>query len=383
MSILIVYHSFPHYRSGVIEELKKIPGKFVFLGGKEETEGILNYRFDKVDSFISVVNIRLFGFLIQPRVIWECMFGTYEAYVFLANPNHISTWIGGLACRVRGRRVIFWGHGIKSATWSMKNMVRVLFFRIAHGFYTYGWRAKVNAETLGFASQTLYVGFNSLDYKRQIKLRNALTSARHEANVPPGLRLCCISRLTADCRYDILFRAMAALKADISSKDVQVTLIGDGAERDRLAALSKSLDITVEFVGAMYDEEKIGRLLYDADVVVSPGKVGLTAMHSMMYGTPVISHDDFVSQMPEVEAIVAGYTGLLFKKDNVVDLTEKLRYFKTYFPNRGLTRQRCFKMMDELYNPAKQAEILNMAIQNIAAPDGNDAFVLFDGDRGA
>ena len=61
----------------------------------------------------------------------------------------------------------------------------------------------------------------------------------------------------------------------------------------------------------------------------------------------------------------------------MADLTEKLRDFKVNFPDRELTRQRCFLMIDKVYNPAKQVAILTMAIQGISAPLGNDAFALF------
>lgn len=72
---------------------------------------------------------------------------------------------------------------------------------------------------------------------------------------------------------------------------------------------SYNLANNIWFYGACYDEIKNAALIYNADLCVSPGNVGLTAMHSMVFGTPVITHNDFKWQMPEFEAIEPGKTG--------------------------------------------------------------------------
>lgn len=46
-------------------------------------------------------------------------------------------------------------------------------------------------------------------------------------------------------------------------------------------------------------------------------------MHSMMFGCPVITHNNFNWQMPEYEAIKPGITGDFFKMDDVSDLVKQ------------------------------------------------------------
>lgn len=375
---LIVYTFFPHYRKGVIEKIVSCLPNSIFMGSMHGLDGINVHDFGETNSFVPIQTFYIKKFILQPRIILECLVGSYSSYIFLANPNILTTWIGAAICRIRGRRVIFWGHGFKSSEKTTKNIFRSAFFHLANGFYSYGWRGKKNAEKMGFDVNSIYVGFNSLDYDLQLSFRKKYfqySSCVTESEL--HVKVLCISRLTKICRYDVLFEAVALVRAKYGIQ-VQVKVIGDGPEMSSLKSHASTLEIYVDFIGALYAEEQIASYLYAADVTVSPGKVGLTAMHSMMYGTPVISHDDFENQMPEVEAIVPGYTGYLFKKDNVADLAEKLRDFKGEFPDRELTRQRCFSMIDKVYNPTKQVEILTMAIQGIPAPMGNDAFVLFD-----
>lgn len=71
-----------------------------------------------------------------------------------------------------------------------------------------------------------------------------------------------------------------------------------------------SLDGQVHFYGSVYDEQAISDLLTDVDICVAPGDVGLTCMHSLVYGTPVIIHDNPDFQMPEYEAINPWQNGL-------------------------------------------------------------------------
>lgn len=54
--------------------------------------------------------------------------------------------------------------------------------------------------------------------------------------------------------------------------------------------------------------------------MISPGKVGLTAMHGLAYGVPIITHGNFDNQMPESEAIQPGVTGDFFEEDSVESL---------------------------------------------------------------
>lgn len=386
LSVAVVYHFYPHYRKGVIEEFGGANAVDVtYIGGAQGAEGIKEYAFDKRMNFLAVKTYSFWKLVFQPRVIIECLIGKYDVYVFLANPYFITTWLAALICRFRRRRVVFWGHGFKSETLNPNNRLRRIFFSLANGFYTYGWRAKENAVRLGFAPESIYVGFNSLDYRKQLNVRNEILAdqvKREPAAQPSCLNILCISRITELCRYDLLLSA-ARTAFERHQLTSRIVFIGDGPVKSQLQRQASELGLDVAFLGAVYDEKEIAEHVFRADVTVSPGKVGLTAMHSLMYGTPVISNDDFVSQMPEVEAIVEGYTGLFFKRDSFEDLALKLVDFQRTFMDRDLIRQRCFLMIDEIYNPMKQVEVLVDAVQGRPAQLGNDAFTLFEGSLGA
>ena len=144
-------------------------------------------------------------------------------------------------------------------------------------------------------------------------------------------------------------------------RDYNFTLIGDGADRDELERLTKEFKLVdnVWFYGACYDEEKLGNMIYNADVCVSPGNVGLTAMHSMVFGTPVITHDDFAHQMPEFEAIHEGVTGSFFHRGDIDSLAETINnWHDTYQSQREKVRQACYHEIDTQWTPQFQISVI-------------------------
>ena len=115
----------------------------------------------------------------------------------------------------------------------------------------------------------------------------------------------------------------------------------------------------VWFYGVCYDEKTNAELIYNADLCVSPGNVGLTAMHSLVFGCPVITHNCFEWQMPEYEAIQAGVTGDFFTMDDTDDLTMVIsRWFARKMDSREEVRKACFNEIDSNWNPYYQMDII-------------------------
>jgi hypothetical protein len=125
----------------------------------------------------------------------------------------------------------------------------------------------------------------------------------------------------------------------------------------------------VHFEGACYDEHRIAELISASTVTVAPGKVGLTAMHSMVYGVPVITHSDADDQMPEWEAIIPGVTGALFARDSVEGLEAAIReWTRDPWPSEP-TRRACESIIDRFWNPHVQRRLIEHAVLGRPADD--------------
>jgi glycosyltransferase involved in cell wall biosynthesis len=79
----------------------------------------------------------------------------------------------------------------------------------------------------------------------------------------------------------------------------------------------------------------------------------------MVFGTPVLTHDDFPHQMPEFEAIKEGETGTFFKYGDVNSLAETINHwFEEKANERNAVRKACMEEIDHNWTPKFQMEVL-------------------------
>src|SRR5205823_5506869 len=111
-----------------------------------------------------------------------------------------------------------------------------------------------------------------------------------------------------------------------------------------------------------YDENKIFQLLSQTCVVVSPGEIGLTAIHAMTYGLPVITHNKFDKQGPEYACIIPGTTGDFFDYNNSVESLSQtlIKWFAR--TDKSFIKEGCYRVIDEYYNPYNQKKIIDSVI---------------------
>jgi glycosyltransferase involved in cell wall biosynthesis len=174
-----------------------------------------------------------------------------------------------------------------------------------------------------------------------------------------------VARLTRACRYDLLLEAVAQLGD--SGRHIEICLIGTGPEEADLRRQAERLGVDLVLPGAVYDERLLGEQIFAADLTVCPGKIGLSAIHSLSYGTPVVTHGDLDSQMPEVEAIAPGVNGTLFERGDTAALAAAIRSWMIEPTEREAVRDRCIEVVEERYNPIKQAELIDATVSAVCA----------------
>ena len=365
IKILVVYHYFPHYRLPVLKALsnqENVDLEYTFLSGS--TADIPINILMKADftglNFISVKNRWFFGKILwQTKVLWYSISNQYDCVVYLGNPNFTTTWLGAFFARVIGKPVLFWTHGFLK-TKSFSDKIRKIFFRIPNALLLYGNKAKDNLISRGFNVDRLFVIYNSLDFENQIKVRNNIKPTsiykNYFKNDYPVILY--IGRLQKVKKIDLLIKSVN--KLNDRGTNCNLIIIGEKAEElSFLNTLIKNRS-NIWLYGSCYDENKIGELIFNASTCVSPGNVGLTALHSLVYGTPIITHDNFCNQMPEFEAITDGLSGTFFKEDSIESLCLNIEKWIGFSDQkRELVRNNCYKIIDERYNPYVQIAILN------------------------
>ena len=96
---------------------------------------------------------------------------------------------------------------------------------------------------------------------------------------------------------------------------------------------------------------------------VVPGAIGLTGIHLLSYGIPVISNNDSDNQKPEWEAIIPGINGDYFEKNDISDLSKKVKMWIQ--KEQNLNRKQYRKIIDEFYNPEYQMSVIISAVKAV------------------
>lgn len=368
MKLCIIYNFAQHYRTEIFKSIsEEFDCDWLFGDSMSDVK--------KMDYFILQGNVkethtkRLFGrWYWQPGVIRK-LTKNYTHYILLGETRALSTWLFCLlSCLFYPRkRVYFWSHGWYGKETALEKFIKKILFSLPNGgIFLYGNYARKLMIREGFNPDKLFVIHNSLAYSKQLKIRTALshTNLFHEHFGNDNPNLIFIGRMTKIKRLNQLVEALSILKR--KGFVCNLVIVGDGIERETLHGCveEKGLQNNVWFYGACYDEQENAQLIYNADLCVSPGNVGLTAIHSMMFGCPVITHNNFPYQMPEFEAIRPGMTGDFFEYGNVDSLADCIKnWLVTHQSNREEIRENCQKEIDAQWTPNYQLRILKLHLQ--------------------
>lgn len=117
------------------------------------------------------------------------------------------------------------------------------------------------------------------------------------------------ARLETKNRGDLLVTALAAYRAAGGHR--RLLVIGDGAERWRLANLAAELQIAgqIDFLGAIYEQDRVDALVASAYAMVHPFGVGLSIVSALVAGCPLVACTDRRLHMPEFWLWRRGVTG--------------------------------------------------------------------------
>ncbi len=367
--VAVVYHFFAHYREAVVGRLaRSTKVRFTFFGDDHDYEGSIKAGvFAPPVDHRSCPTYRIRGsWMWQPGLVRVAASREFDQLILLGNPYWIATWIGAIVGRLTGKRVMFWSHGFLTPPVGAKGLMRRVFFRLAQEHLFYGESAKANAVEIGWDPMKIHVIGNCLDLDRQVSARNAITSddvtrCRRELFLDPASpTVVCSCRLLPAKRLDLLFEALSVIRREGTS--VNALIIGDGPDQPRLERLAAEHEVPVHFEGACYDENRLALLLMSSDLTVCPGFVGLTAIQSMAYGVPVITNDRSGDSAPEVEAILPGKTGDLFRTGDVNDLVRAMRPWLAEASDRKSIRAACMAMVDRNWSPDHQLRTIEGAV---------------------
>lgn len=262
---------------------------------------------------------RLFGQLAWQPGIAGLPILRGDVVVLSGNPRHLSTLALFFRAKLRGAKVIWWGHLWSSTSRNWRQFLRYGPMSIADAllFYTDDEVEAYKVGAIGYHDRHPIAALNNgIDITPILPLRCPYIASERE------YALLFIGRLTQKSGLEIGLEALA----DLGSIAPTLYVIGDGVQQQKLQAHAVKLGLQEKIVwcGAMTDETKIAAIANRCRAFLYPGEVGLSLIHAMAYGLPVIVHNDRSRHMPEIAAFLDGKTGLAFAYKNPKSLVSTI-----------------------------------------------------------
>lgn len=296
--VLIVQDILAHYRVPVYRELAKTCDlTVVHSGAPAAVEGVRELISTRTGCA---------GFFWQSGVLGLTRSAEYDVVIVMFDVRWISNVLGILFGK---SRVICWGH--RYGRRPIVNRFREWLMKRCDGVLLYSACDLDRVIAAGIKPGAVYVANNTI----HVPNARDCSSCRKRSFIFVG-------RLEARKRVNVLIQAFRDALCRIDRRAV-LEIVGDGSERGHLEDLvaRSGLKGKVIFHGSVTEADRLATLFSGAIAYVSPGPVGLGAIHSFAYGVPVVTARAEYHG-PEFSNLEHGRNAIIFGQD--FELTDVL-----------------------------------------------------------
>jgi glycosyltransferase involved in cell wall biosynthesis len=262
LRVLIIQRTIPPYRLAFFEGLSAQLGDQLQLASGDETPPVkdqMRWRRLCLHSWRG-------AFWQWIPVRWLL---TASVAVIELNPRSLSNWIALIVGRLFGIRILLWGHRENRS--GQRPWIRSAMEILAAGvvYYTHEEANRSRREQPNRSAP--YVAPNTVEaiFENSGGSRN-------------GVVLSC--RLVPEKRPILALQAVALSGLN----DCVIHIVGDGPLRGAVEEAAKSLGVTVELYGSLYDPAKLASVYAKSFAALSPGYVGLNVNQAVLSGVPLI-----------------------------------------------------------------------------------------------
>ena len=379
---LIFYPFFAHYRKHIFDALFQceLNWEFELVGDHENQYGIKALDSNLANlpiknggySWTTAKNYLPFGKAFplhwQPGAIKRLFKRDYDAVIMMGSITYIAYIISIPLLKMFKIPIVFWTHGFLGKDKLLVKGLRHLLYTQADACLLYGNRANKIMDASGLYKKTKrYIVYNSLDYSK-IKVPTELEKEilnKKLFKYPELPVVVAVGRINKEKKIDFLVDALGH-SINKHKKNFNLLIIGDGLELNALkkSAQNQKIEDYIYFAGEIYDEESF-KYISLAKVNVIPGNVGLSAMHSLAIGIPVITHDNFNTQMPEFEAIIDKVTGSFYQEDDIESLISKIHYWIFNEEACKIAKDECLSVISLRYHVDYQIKVIQKCLKHL------------------
>lgn len=313
----------PDYHIPFLQRLTQVPGLDMtcFHGS-----GINGFHVHSVGPHLPVKSVWIRNYFFpygNRRIFWQSALGRiiqepYDVIICSELIHNLTIWaLLGLRS-VHKKPIILSGYGyrpqnLSNIFWKSKEYLRRYLLKSVNAIIVYTEHGREECVRAGIKPEKIFVSRNTLDTEYLISLENTIQSEelntlRQRFKLSDRPVLLYVGRLITVKLIDILIDTFQRLR-ETTLKPV-LLIVGEGPEYKSLLERVKKLE-NVHLLGPIYNERELARIFLVSDLLVIPGRVGLTCVHGFCYGVPIITTAHGVEQSPEFEYVKHEENGYL------------------------------------------------------------------------
>jgi glycosyltransferase involved in cell wall biosynthesis len=302
MKILIIQHIIPEYRIPLFNALSKTHDLTVFHSGVS----IVNKKSNFKEKVLKVRKLSKFNF--QVGLFKEISKSDFDVII----PMFDLAWIKNLLLVFFGsQKILLWGHRYSESR--IAGSIRNFFMKRADGLIQYSDCEVSRMISNGIDPEKIFIAHNTMDI------------SNHGLGNEEKSTFIFVGRAQERKQINEFLHAFAQVIKDIP-KNITINIVGEGDENVKLKLLAKNLKIEdrVFFRGAIHDHEVLKSYYHKAIAYVSPSAVGLSVLHSLAYGVPVVTKKHGKQHGPEFSNIKNNENGIIYDQEKLSDVLLKL-----------------------------------------------------------
>ena len=248
-------------------------------------------------------------------------------------PSYLTLWLLVLLRPLFGYKLCLWSHGVKfhemdKPFHGLRGGLQKWLFNRADALILYSDQRAVVLRKVLRKPEKIFVARNTLDTDEMKLIYEKLSEKgkeviKNELKFKRQFNLIFIGRLLKTKGLDDLLDAVGILPEEL---DFELHIVGDGPEMSKLITRARN-DHRIKLYGNITNPFETGKLLYASDVMIMPGYVGLSVVHSFAFGCPVITYESLKGEgpahSPEVDYIHDKVNGI-FCNPSPADLAATL-----------------------------------------------------------
>jgi glycosyltransferase involved in cell wall biosynthesis len=316
--IAIVQKLIPHYR---IDFFKKICEQsknqvMVFHSTEISSDGLAEsgefvFPNQKIHKFAH-------RYFFYQCIVKKLLSGKFDLIVMGPELRIFSNTLVWLLSFFTRSKIVWWTHGFnlhiqnKGFSFVVDRVFKTLMMKKCHNILLYNDYRIDELVAWGIDPEKMIVLNNAINekpYQLALKKVNRECIDRIEtATRSSNHTLLFIGRLTQSKRADLVIEL--AEKLVTSLPDLRVFIIGEGKERPKLELKTKKMGLSenIFFLGSINNPDELSGYMTLTDFSILPGAVGLSIVHSMICGLPLVTLQDSPHN-PEISYLRDNYNG--------------------------------------------------------------------------